>query len=417
LKRLISSVNFVFSKIDQDSEVRNLWHREIFTFLVDREKMGPRLGNMKEILQKALLCGIPWSHVCQSFAREFILRSVRRYKMREGATPLDYYRHLENQILGECKAFLFMIAFNANQMENDTIQTIRKVGSLRDAFLLLGVVPLQQRNIFVEKEIIKLITWALKQPDAPKVHEEVALVPYSGKQLADFRDDKKLSIAQVPIREFWKTRELALSNEMNALIASHQSNSVKFPPKESFKSNVCYFCQESFPDRQTLFRTHLEPIFAARDRRHVNLRDPTDPLFGKLSNHQNHSPGELRFVIGEENGKISFKCSVQGCHAAFKTEKELNRHQKDNGLSFDWSQVEVEQEEKNLADAHADAKEVAGNDDLSECVVCFENTVNAMVIPCGHQYFCMDCIISVKASAGGCPYCRQVIRDIIEINL
>eukprot|EP00475_Leptophrys_vorax_P025694 TRINITY_DN35970_c0_g2_i1.p1 TRINITY_DN35970_c0_g2~~TRINITY_DN35970_c0_g2_i1.p1 ORF type:complete len:708 (-),score=188.97 TRINITY_DN35970_c0_g2_i1:1504-3627(-) len=422
MRRLLTSVNFVFSRIDQDNEVRNLWHREIFTFLVDRERMGPRLGNMRELLQKALLCGIPWSHVTQSFIREFVVRSVRKFKMRDNASPLDYYRHLENQVLGELKGFLLMIALNRNQMENDTIQTIRDVSTLRDAFLLLGVIPLTQRNMFVEKEIMKLISWALKQPqiDIGKL-ENVALVPYSGKQLADFRDNKLLSVAQVPIREFWKTRQIALDSEMSQLVAAHR-HLVEVPTKDNFKNNMCYYCHEVFADRNSLFRTHLEPIFSAREGRSVNLRDREDPLYGRLSAHQNFflAPGEVRFKVENEGGKAIIKCAVPACFASFKSEKELNAHQKRFGVDFDWSSVEVEVvgDEKSAADKHADAKDGdAGHDDISECVVCFENMVNAMVIPCGHQHFCMDCIISVKAAAGGCPYCRGSIRDIIEIKL
>jgi len=48
------------------------------------------------------------------------------------------------------------------------------------------------------------------------------------------------------------------------------------------------------------------------------------------------------------------------------------------------------------------------------CVICWENTRNAIFLPCGHVCTCWDCASSVQKS-GQCPICRVDIQSIWKV--
>jgi len=51
------------------------------------------------------------------------------------------------------------------------------------------------------------------------------------------------------------------------------------------------------------------------------------------------------------------------------------------------------------------------------CTICMENASNAAVVPCGHAYFCYECITEYLESFShrGCPFCRGKMDNVIRI--
>lgn len=51
-----------------------------------------------------------------------------------------------------------------------------------------------------------------------------------------------------------------------------------------------------------------------------------------------------------------------------------------------------------------------------KCSICFDNNADTAIIPCGHKFFCYDCIDEYKDlySHRGCPICRTKIENIIK---
>lgn len=52
-----------------------------------------------------------------------------------------------------------------------------------------------------------------------------------------------------------------------------------------------------------------------------------------------------------------------------------------------------------------------------KCSICFENVSDTAIIPCGHKFFCYECINDYRYSYKhrGCPICRCNIENIIKI--
>eukprot|EP00729_Bicosta_minor_P016259 gene16259-1284_t len=53
---------------------------------------------------------------------------------------------------------------------------------------------------------------------------------------------------------------------------------------------------------------------------------------------------------------------------------------------------------------------------MVECAVCFDQTVNTRIVPCGHQAMCDGCIKLVigKAAQGSCPICRTHFKAYLK---
>lgn len=48
--------------------------------------------------------------------------------------------------------------------------------------------------------------------------------------------------------------------------------------------------------------------------------------------------------------------------------------------------------------------------DSNMCVVCCENQINCVVLPCGHKTFCYRCVYQYQ----DCPVCRTSISRIVR---
>jgi len=55
--------------------------------------------------------------------------------------------------------------------------------------------------------------------------------------------------------------------------------------------------------------------------------------------------------------------------------------------------------------------------DVTLCCICSENDANTAVIPCGHKFFCFDCIDNYHKTytSRGCPICRENILCVTKI--
>lgn len=53
---------------------------------------------------------------------------------------------------------------------------------------------------------------------------------------------------------------------------------------------------------------------------------------------------------------------------------------------------------------------------LSECTICYENSIDSVLYTCGHMCMCYECAIQQWRGIGGghCPLCRAVIQDVIR---
>ncbi|KYR00849.1 hypothetical protein DLAC_02906 [Tieghemostelium lacteum] len=47
----------------------------------------------------------------------------------------------------------------------------------------------------------------------------------------------------------------------------------------------------------------------------------------------------------------------------------------------------------------------------SQCVICWENNINTVILNCGHAILCMNCTHRVK----DCPICRQPLSKIVQV--
>ena len=57
------------------------------------------------------------------------------------------------------------------------------------------------------------------------------------------------------------------------------------------------------------------------------------------------------------------------------------------------------------------------NQNSELCSICFENNCDTAVIPCGHKFFCYECIDNYhkKFVSKGCPMCRSQIKMLNKI--
>ncbi|KAK9704808.1 hypothetical protein RND81_07G012700 [Saponaria officinalis] len=52
---------------------------------------------------------------------------------------------------------------------------------------------------------------------------------------------------------------------------------------------------------------------------------------------------------------------------------------------------------------------------MSKCVVCWEATVEAASVPCGHVSCCLSCLQEIKDNHGVCPVCRAPIDRVMKL--
>ena len=73
----------------------------------------------------------------------------------------------------------------------------------------------------------------------------------------------------------------------------------------------------------------------------------------------------------------------------------------------------VENEEPNITPL-SEAKECDTSQELV-CKVCFDARINALTMPCGHCFGCLNC--TAKLYLKECPICRMVILDVNRIYI
>jgi adenylate kinase len=49
------------------------------------------------------------------------------------------------------------------------------------------------------------------------------------------------------------------------------------------------------------------------------------------------------------------------------------------------------------------------------CAICFEQPADFLVVPCGHQCGCEDCLKAVQSHSGRCPICRNQVESIQRV--
>ena len=68
----------------------------------------------------------------------------------------------------------------------------------------------------------------------------------------------------------------------------------------------------------------------------------------------------------------------------------------------------VENEKPNITPL-SEAKECDASQELM-CKVCFDARINALTMPCGHCFGCLNC--AAKLYSKECPICRMVTLDV-----
>ena len=59
---------------------------------------------------------------------------------------------------------------------------------------------------------------------------------------------------------------------------------------------------------------------------------------------------------------------------------------------------------------------VDADDDGGLCTICFTGAINTVLLDCGHGGICLDCAIDAMKKNNTCPFCRQKVVQIIEIE-
>lgn len=49
------------------------------------------------------------------------------------------------------------------------------------------------------------------------------------------------------------------------------------------------------------------------------------------------------------------------------------------------------------------------------CTICLDNEATHLVVPCGHQCGCEECLLDVQQASGQCPICRAMITSIQRV--
>lgn len=65
------------------------------------------------------------------------------------------------------------------------------------------------------------------------------------------------------------------------------------------------------------------------------------------------------------------------------------------------------------ATAEVDSKVVAAQG--GHCSICFDEPANFLVVPCGHQCGCEECLKAVQRHSGRCPICRSPVQSIQRV--
>ena len=56
-----------------------------------------------------------------------------------------------------------------------------------------------------------------------------------------------------------------------------------------------------------------------------------------------------------------------------------------------------------------------GNDEVAECVICWDAAANVVLQPCGHVCACSGCAVVLEEAL--CPMCRRVVMSNIVLQM
>ena len=54
-------------------------------------------------------------------------------------------------------------------------------------------------------------------------------------------------------------------------------------------------------------------------------------------------------------------------------------------------------------------------DNCFMCLICNDNQVDTVLLPCRHARMCMECVQNVMLHSGNCPFCREPILHTDKI--
>ena len=70
---------------------------------------------------------------------------------------------------------------------------------------------------------------------------------------------------------------------------------------------------------------------------------------------------------------------------------------------------------KKITNLEAEIKVIKTSSDKKEnnCKICFTNSIEIAIIPCGHLQLCYECFS--KINDGKCPFCKQEMEGILKV--
>lgn len=76
---------------------------------------------------------------------------------------------------------------------------------------------------------------------------------------------------------------------------------------------------------------------------------------------------------------------------------------------------EIHQRMTRILEAQEDPRPVQAVEPGHACAICFSEPADFLVVPCGHQCGCEDCLVAVQQHSGRCPICRQHVQGIQRV--
>eukprot|EP00795_Rhopilema_esculentum_P002833 gene2833-1063_t len=118
---------------------------------------------------------------------------------------------------------------------------------------------------------------------------------------------------------------------------------------------------------------------------------------------------------------------VEFYHNEFRAKKKALSHQTAHGASVPQpAHGQLQQQHHGSASSKGTGGENSvrcsdgstyqdSNEKGDECVVCNENSINAILFPCRHMWLCFPCAQRLKALEKPCPACRATIGDVVSV--
>lgn len=116
-----------------------------------------------------------------------------------------------------------------------------------------------------------------------------------------------------------------------------------------------------------------------------------------------------------ENEKMKIELEAQRIAEEEFMKNKIEEYKIINEQEVKKIQLERELEEKYLALMETIALRIGKN--IDECSICADKPCDTAVIPCGHKFFCYECINTYHQTYAhrGCPFCRNDIMCVAKI--